>query len=253
MTFLVLLLILQLSRGVGLPHQTNSSFSEESNEASNLTVRSPELSRQLGSPEKQAAQDVHKKEIAGLPSQTSAQTENHSTSLPDHSRRDSTPLPYPFSRSPAEDREDANVSEGGLKDRWRTLDEDPRAFLPSNDTWTDYAVDDDGNGQYDRLVVNIGLLNPSSSQDLVLYSVLRDHNGYLLGNSYISMDEVSGRNLSLAFDGQAINASGTDGPYEVWSVLFPRDYGFYNYWSRYGFDFTRMYTTTQAINFSTNS
>ncbi|MFW9915927.1 MAG: hypothetical protein ACFFGZ_09995 [Candidatus Thorarchaeota archaeon] len=207
---------------------------------------SPEMPKQLDSPEKQAAQEeAHKEEVAGLPSQTRAQTKNHSAVLPDHNQRDSTPSRYLLSRSPAEDREKLNPSEAGQKDRWSTLDDDPRSLLPSNTTWTDYAVDDDGNGHYDRLVISVGLLNPSS-QDLSLFSVLKDQTGHLLGESYIRMIDVSGSNLSLAFNGQAINASGADGPYDVWSVLYPRDYGFYNYWSRYGFNFTRLYTTTHA-------
>ncbi|MHA2271041.1 MAG: hypothetical protein ACXACI_04200 [Candidatus Hodarchaeales archaeon] len=231
---------MQLSRGVSAPLQANSSFREESNKASELKVSSHAKPRQLGSLEKQDAQDAHKEEIAAFPSQTRSQTMNHSMILPDRNQRDPTPFPYLLPRSPAEAQESDNLSESGQKDRWRALDNDPTTILPSNTTWVDFAVDDDGNGLYDRLVINLGLLN-QTAQDVGLYGILKDRNGHWLGTSYRDMNAFVGTNLSLTFTGPSINASGADGPYDVWITFIP-----WYHESPYELNFTRMYTTTQA-------
>ncbi|MHA2204024.1 MAG: hypothetical protein ACW991_10085, partial [Candidatus Hodarchaeales archaeon] len=91
-------------------------------------------------------------------------------------------------------------------------------FLPDNSTWTDYPIDEDTNGYYDRLVINLGPPNPTD-QELGVYGILNDSEGNLLGISQLYPWQI-GNELLLSFQGQPINANGANGPYHVWVGIF---------------------------------
>ncbi|MFQ5979146.1 MAG: hypothetical protein ACE5OZ_13555 [Candidatus Heimdallarchaeota archaeon] len=115
-------------------------------------------------------------------------------------------------------------------------------ILPENNTWTDSAIDDDGNGFYDRLVIDIGRVNQTANQAVVLIGTLKDETGQWLGYSQNSTSDTPGDNISLSFAAQPINASGIDGRYNVWIHLF--SIGAY----LPGFNFSLAYTTFQTYN-----
>lgn len=112
-------------------------------------------------------------------------------------------------------------------------------FLPENNTWKDFAVDDDGNGLYDRLVIDIGHVNQTTNQDVILFGILKGEAGQWLGISQNSTDSTAGNNISLSFAAQPINASGIAGNYTVWIHLFSIDAYLPD------FNFSLAYTTSE--------
>ncbi|MFW9915928.1 MAG: hypothetical protein ACFFGZ_10000 [Candidatus Thorarchaeota archaeon] len=234
--------IFQLSIGAGVPLQGQYSSRGFGDEGSGLVASSPEKPIQSASPQDQPVQNPNREGITEFSSSTRSETENRSSIQSERNQRDPALFPYFLSKLPAENQENASISEAGQKDRWRVLDDDPTTILPINTTWAEYAVDNDGNGLYDQLVINLGLLS-QTTQDYDLYGILKDRNGHWLGTSYRDLNTFVGNNLSLTFAGQAINASGADGPYDVWITFIP-----WYYSPPYELDFTRMYTTALAYN-----
>ncbi|MFX0124628.1 MAG: hypothetical protein ACFFAE_13430, partial [Candidatus Hodarchaeota archaeon] len=98
-------------------------------------------------------------------------------------------------------------------DNLSIANQDSSEFLPDNSTWTDYLIDDDGNGYYDRLVINLGRPKPIS-HEYGVYGILNDSKGNLLGISQLYNWEIKAEIL-LSFQGKPINANGADGPYHV--------------------------------------
>ncbi|MFQ5979145.1 MAG: hypothetical protein ACE5OZ_13550 [Candidatus Heimdallarchaeota archaeon] len=113
-------------------------------------------------------------------------------------------------------------------------------ILPDNNTWNDFAVDDDGNGLFDRLVIDIGQVNQTTNQEVVLVGILKDETGQWLGISQNSTSAIPDTNISLSFAAQPINASGLDGRYNVWLYIFSTGASFP------GFNFSLAYTTSQT-------
>ncbi|UCG00315.1 MAG: hypothetical protein JSW11_11770 [Candidatus Heimdallarchaeota archaeon] len=97
-------------------------------------------------------------------------------------------------------------------------------FLPDNSSWTDYPVDDDRNGYYDRLIIYLGIPK-STDREFGVYGVLNDSEGNLLGISILYRWDI-GNEILLSFSGQAINQIGTNGSYYVWVGTF-RHYWWY--------------------------
>ncbi|MFX1506902.1 MAG: hypothetical protein ACFFDC_12430 [Promethearchaeota archaeon] len=88
-------------------------------------------------------------------------------------------------------------------------------FLPDNSTWTDYPIDDDQNGYYDRLIINLG--PPKSlNENFGIYGVLNDSKGNLLGVTRISPWQLTLPEILVSFPGQPINMNGENGSYRLW-------------------------------------
>ena len=92
-----------------------------------------------------------------------------------------------------------------------TVQETPPRF-PENTTWQDYPIDDDRNGLYNRLVIDIGWYY--MREDFGVLGVLYDTTENILGIT--SYEAHNGETyVTLSFPGQPIYASGTDGPYSL--------------------------------------
>ncbi|MHA2100425.1 MAG: hypothetical protein ACW99A_17250, partial [Candidatus Kariarchaeaceae archaeon] len=115
----------------------------------------------------------------------------------------------------------------------RFSNNDFNQYLADNNTWIDYPVDEDENGLYDRLEVNLGTAE-QQSQDFYIYGILKNKSGSWLGYASSHHYSYSTADIILQFGGQAINASGLDGQYDLWITTF-------EYSSDY--NFTYMYTT----------
>jgi hypothetical protein len=114
--------------------------------------------------------------------------------------------------------------------------------LLDNNTWSDYPVDDDRNGFYNRLVVDLG--EPFlPDQNYGVYGVLKDSEDNLLGISTLFYWEIR-EGFQLSFAGAPINASGSTGPYIVWVGVFTP--GWWGYIPEV--NFTLSYTTSLAYN-----
>ncbi|MFX0086131.1 MAG: NosD domain-containing protein [Candidatus Hodarchaeota archaeon] len=112
-------------------------------------------------------------------------------------------------------------------------------FFINNESWVDYTTDEDKNGFFDSLVIaNISLSN--FSQIFYLLGVLKSTNGQCLGIDE-EIIQPSSNNISLTFDGQAINTSGENGYYEIWMCITTNP----DYW---GCDLALMYLTSQTYN-----
>ena len=121
--------------------------------------------------------------------------------------------------------------------------------IGDNTTWTDYAVDDNQNGYYDRLIIDLGEVN-QSAQDFYVLGVLKSSTGTILsltanGSMYSPM--LPYENLTLSFSGVSIRSSGIDGPYNLWIEIIESMNGS----SPPSYDFTLMYTTNQAYDHTT--
>ncbi|MHA1979245.1 MAG: hypothetical protein ACW98I_20250, partial [Candidatus Hodarchaeales archaeon] len=121
------------------------------------------------------------------------------------------------------------------------------ANIRDNTTWTDYVVDDDQNGFYDRLVVDLGTVN-LSDQDIIIYGVLKTSTGSMIGvaaNGSI-YSPMFNDTLTLSFSGPSIYSSGIDGPYNLWIDFLDPTSGMPP-----TLNFTMMYTTSQAYDHTT--
>jgi hypothetical protein len=119
-------------------------------------------------------------------------------------------------------------------------------FVDDNASWTDYAVDDDGNGLNDRLVIDLGMVNPLAP-NFDVYGVLRSSNGTMLclsrnsttgSGSYTPFDGI----LTLSFRGSPIQAAGLDGRYDLWIDIIPAT----NPLNESSPNLSLMYTTSQV-------
>ncbi|MHA1228629.1 MAG: hypothetical protein ACTSPV_18040 [Candidatus Hodarchaeales archaeon] len=122
-------------------------------------------------------------------------------------------------------------------------------FVDDNISWTDYAVDDDGNGLNDRLVIDLGTVN-QSAPNFVVYGVLKSSNGTMLGlstnsttgsGSYTPLDG----NLTLSFRGSPIKAASLDGQYDLWIDIILASM------SESSLNLSKMYTTSQTYDHTT--
>ncbi|PWI47560.1 hypothetical protein CEE45_10930 [Candidatus Heimdallarchaeota archaeon B3_Heim] len=118
--------------------------------------------------------------------------------------------------------------------------------FPRNTTWQDYPVDDDRNGLYNRLVVDIGYYNPQ--ERIGVYGILFDEEENILGiSNFVNDNEET--YVSLSFPGQPIHASGTDGPYFLRAGLYTP--GWWGYIDISEINFSLMYKTQfQSYNHS---
>ena len=74
-------------------------------------------------------------------------------------------------------------------------------FLADNSTWQDYAVDDDGNGLYDSLIINLG--KPEQLEEgIYLYTILKNSSGSWLGYTSAFIESYSTNNITLFFSGE---------------------------------------------------
>jgi parallel beta-helix repeat protein len=120
----------------------------------------------------------------------------------------------------------------------RLASQSSEEYLADNSTWEDYPVDDDGNGLYDRLVVDLG--SPDQiNEGFYVYGILKNSSGSWLGLSSSYIYRYFEGNITLSFTGQPINASGSDGQYEVW-ISTSTDSSEFN--------FSHMYTTASSYN-----
>ncbi|MFW9906790.1 MAG: hypothetical protein ACFFFH_20970, partial [Candidatus Thorarchaeota archaeon] len=119
--------------------------------------------------------------------------------------------------------------------------QDGSELIPDNSTWRDYPIDDDLNGYYDRLIVNLG--PPKTlNQEFGIYGILNDSKGNLLGISRLYPWDITSEIL-LSFQGQPININGENGPYHVWIGTFR-----YNWWSIDDLQMLYSYNTTFDYN-----
>lgn len=115
--------------------------------------------------------------------------------------------------------------DSGNSDILSLTNQESYEFLPDNSTWTDYPIDDDRNGYYDHLVINLG--PPKlTDQDLGVYGILNDSEGNLLGICQLYPWQI-GNELLLSFQGQPINANGANGSYHVWVGTFQTGWWYY--------------------------
>ncbi len=115
--------------------------------------------------------------------------------------------------------------------------------LPDNNTWRDYPEDEDNNGFYDHLIVELGWINFTEFNGV--YGILKDRYENLLGISRADSSD-SGKIVRFSFLGQPINAGGTDGPYVIEVGLFT--YSGWWWWSIPEVNFTHQYITTISYN-----
>lgn len=85
--------------------------------------------------------------------------------------------------------------------------------IPDNNTWDDFALDQDKDGLFETLNINLGVIQSTPEYNYV-YGVLKDMYGNPLGFSeeYISDREHV---IILVFPGEPIYSSGVDGPYKL--------------------------------------
>ncbi len=116
-------------------------------------------------------------------------------------------------------RDESNTSKLALQDTTYTF--------PLNTTWQDYPVDDDHNGFYNRLVVDMGFYTPHDN--FGVYGILFDNFENILGTAdFRSYNDESF--VSLSFPGQPIYANAKNGPYVLRVSLFtPGWYGYIDY------------------------
>jgi len=90
----------------------------------------------------------------------------------------------------------------------------------STGVYTESVSDTNGNGLYDQLVIEVGLLSPQAG-DYVLSGRLYDTNGNHIADAMTSgyLPEV-GASLPIMFAGTAIRQSRLDGPYELRDLAF---------------------------------
>jgi parallel beta-helix repeat protein len=89
------------------------------------------------------------------------------------------------------------------------------SFLSNNETWLDYGIDTNENGLYNQLIINLG--KPINLyQDIDIYAILKSTSGAWLGYTDLDIEKYSIDDILLSFNGEPINLSGIDGPYEVW-------------------------------------
>ena len=123
--------------------------------------------------------------------------------------------------------------------------QDELSTFPRNTTWQDYPVDDDRNGLYNRLVVDIGYYN--LQETIGVYGILLDNDENILGiSNYVNYEETY---VSLSFPGQPIHASGTDGPYVLRAGLYTPGWWGYTDFSEINFSLTYE-TLFQSYNHS---
>ncbi len=115
--------------------------------------------------------------------------------------------------------------------------------LPDNNTWRDYPEDEDKNGFFDHLIVELGWINFTEFDGV--YGILKDKDENLIGTSQFNRYD-SGKIVKLSFLGQPINAGGTDGPYVIEVGLFT--YSGWWWWIGYEINFTHQYITTTSYN-----
>lgn len=118
-------------------------------------------------------------------------------------------------------------------------------LLPDNNTWKDYPEDEDRNGFYDRLIIELGMINFTDEFNGI-YGILKDKNENLLGTSQI-YNYDSGKIASFSFMGQPINAGATDGPYIIEVGVF--SYSGWWWWSIPEVNFTHQYITTTSYDY----
>ncbi|MHA2154687.1 MAG: hypothetical protein ACXABU_05065 [Candidatus Hodarchaeales archaeon] len=116
-------------------------------------------------------------------------------------------------------RDEFNTSKLAIQDTTYTF--------PLNTTWQDYPVDDDHNGFYNRLVVDMGFY--ITHDNFGVYGILFDNFENILGTAdFRSYNDESF--VSLSFPGQPIYANAKNGPYVLRVSLFtPSWYGYINY------------------------
>lgn len=88
-----------------------------------------------------------------------------------------------------------------------------------SDTYDDQPNDENGDGLYEYLGVNVGV-NATQQGDFTVAAVLQGEGGQYIDLANTTVYSFTGATtLTLRFDGQAIRASGLDGPYTVTEVL----------------------------------
>ncbi|MBC7250775.1 MAG: PD40 domain-containing protein [Anaerolineae bacterium] len=89
--------------------------------------------------------------------------------------------------------------------------------------YSDRTEDTNGDGQYEYLIVDVGM-NAAQSGDYLVSAVLESVDGQYIDLANASVASASGPlTLSLYFSGDAIRESGIDGPYVVTQVLLLDD------------------------------
>ncbi|MFW9855130.1 MAG: hypothetical protein ACFFFG_08710 [Candidatus Thorarchaeota archaeon] len=113
--------------------------------------------------------------------------------------------------------------------------ENNQNLLLENISWRDYSIDDDNNGLYNRLMVDLGRINNTGNIDGI-YGVLRDSNGILIGKD---RQGIQNGNITLSFAGQPIRANRVNGPFVVQAGVFTYE----GWWELSEISFTVNYTT----------
>jgi hypothetical protein len=90
-------------------------------------------------------------------------------------------------------------------------------------TYADQPNDENGDGLYEYLDVNVGV-NATQQGDFTVAAVLQGEGGQYIDLANTTVYSFTGTTtLTLRFDGQAIRASGLDGPYTITQVLLLDD------------------------------
>lgn len=112
-------------------------------------------------------------------------------------------------------------------DNWDSATVDFTTLHPAmlSDNFSDFGLDEDGDGLYDYLAIDVGL-DVAKSGDYRVRGELYDSNGRYLGyeNIYPFM-EVGLQKAQLKFDGFKIFQNGKDGPYYLKYVYVYDNYG----------------------------
>jgi len=90
-------------------------------------------------------------------------------------------------------------------------------------TYADQPNDENGDGLFEYLDVNVGV-NATQQGDFTVAAVLRGEDGQYIDLANTTVYSFTGDTiLTIQFDGQAIRASGLDGPYTVTEVVLLDD------------------------------